>query len=518
MHATPSSYDLVEYPSYTHPQTHPDRLAVIGSLFGLQPAPIGQCRVLELGCGNGSNLLPMACGLPGSQFVGLDLASQPIARGQAAVRELGLRNVQLIQGSVTEFDAAGGKFDYVIAHGLFSWVPAEVRQKVLALCRDCLAPHGIAFISYNAFPGGHLRNLVREMMRFHMRGWEAPQERVRQAQALVKFLAEAQNTDDEYRRWMKSELEAILGHEPGHLFHDELADISEPYYFTQFNELAETHGLKYLGEADFFEMFDYGFHDATRATLNQLGSNRILREQYLDFLKCRRFRQTLLCHGEAPAGPEPSPEPVSRCFISSSAKCSGAEQNLRPGVTARYKTIKGAQCATDFPLGKAALLHLSAADPLPLPFDGVLQAATVTLTAAGVAVESAGREKLAGFLLDLYRAGVVEFRTTAPAMAPTLSERPAVSRLTRWQIQHGGFVTSQLHIVVKIEDEIGRCLLLSLDGTRNRDELLSLLWQLLKEKNALDFAANDESALRRKLEADLDRNLEKLAKLGLLAG
>ena len=213
MQNKPTRYDLIAYPSYTHPQTHPDRLAVIGTLFGLETAPVERCRVLELGCGNGSNLIPMAYELPGSDFTGIDLAGQPIAQGQQMASDLGMTNIKLIHGSVTEFEAGQGNFDYIIAHGLYSWVPAEVREAVLKLCRHSLTPHGIAFISYNALPGAHLRNMLREMMLFHVRGFVAPEERVRQAQALVKFLAEAQETNDEYRRWLKAEMESVLGHE-----------------------------------------------------------------------------------------------------------------------------------------------------------------------------------------------------------------------------------------------------------------------------------------------------------------
>jgi methyltransferase-like protein/SAM-dependent methyltransferase len=516
----PTPYDAVRYPSYTHAQTHPDRLAVIGSLFGLNPAPVTQCRALELGCGNGSNLIPMACGLLESEFVGIDLAAQPIAQGRQTISELGLTNVKLLPGSVTEFDAGGGKFDYIIAHGLFSWVPAEVREHVLALCRNCLAPQGIAFISYNAMPGSHLRNMLREMMLFHVRGLESPQERVQQTKAFVKFMADAQDTNDEYRLWIKAELNHVLSHEEGHLYHDELAEISDPFYFTQFIQQAGVHGLKYLGEADYFEMFDYGFKESARETLTQLGQNRILREQYLDFLKCRRFRQTLLCHNEAPAKTEPSPEKIPSLYIASSAKCSSPQNGLGPGITVAYTTTKGAKCATDFPLGKAALDLLSGIDPHPLPFDELLHKAADTLTRAGIATENEGEltDKFSAFLLDLYGAGVVEFRTTPPPIARTISERPVVSPLTRWQVQHSQFVTSQFHVAVKIEDEIGRCLLSSLDGTLDRPALLEKLWHLLKSKSALNIEDNDESALRQKVAVDLEQNLEKLARLGLLVG
>lgn len=521
MQDKPSRYDVVDYPSYTHPQTHPDRLHVIGSLFGLAPAPTAHCRVLELGCGNGSNLVPMAFELPDSDFVGIDLASQPVAQGQRMISELGLNNARLIHGSVTDFDEQQGKFDYIIAHGLFSWVPSEVRDHVLALCRRTLNPQGIAFISYNALPGAHLRNMLREMMLFHVQGCEIPQERIRQSQAFVKFLADAQDTNDEYRLWMKSELHSILGHEEGHLYHDELADISDPFYFTQFIQKAGAHGLKYLGEADYFEMFDHGFNPATRETLKQLSQNRILREQYLDFLKCRRFRQTLLCHQEAPLTPEPNPKKVADFFIASSATISNGVTDLAPGKTIAYATAKGAKCATDFPLGKAALAILSA-NEFPLPFGELLTQASANLKVAGVAVEDNGRqsEGLSAFLLELYGAGVVEFRSWLPAFSRTVSDRPAVSALTRWQVQHGNYVTSPFHIAVQIEDEIGRLLLSSLDGTLDHDALLEKICILLKSTSALSLLMQDrdETAARQKVEMDLQTNLEKLARLGLLVG
>ena len=84
-----SAYDQVLYPSISFPQTHPARLATVAFLRGMRPAPIDRCRVLELGCGAGRNLLPMAFYLPDSEFVGLDLARQPIAFGQAFAADLG---------------------------------------------------------------------------------------------------------------------------------------------------------------------------------------------------------------------------------------------------------------------------------------------------------------------------------------------------------------------------------------------------------------------------------------------
>jgi SAM-dependent methyltransferase len=513
----PTSYDVVAYPGYTHAQTHPNRLAVTGALFGLEPAPVTRCRVLELGCGNGSNLAPMAFGLPDSEFVGLDLAAQPIARGRHMIEGLGLKNIQLLHGDLAEFEGGPGKFDYLIAHGLYSWVPPKVRDRLLTLCRQCLAPHGIAFISYNALPGSHLRKMTRDMMMFHLRDLRDPDERVRQAQALARFLADAVDTADIYRLWLKSELETILRHEPGHLYHDELAEINEPFYFTQFVGHAASHGLKYLGEADYAEMFDHGFNEQTKSTLRQLAGDRILREQYLDFLRCRRFRQTLLCHAEAPVNPEPDAAKVAGFWISTLVRRTGDEAGLGPGKIRHYATAAGAKCTTDFPLGKAALEALGRDELRPLPFTELLDQSVATLAAAGLPVgcPDPGAE-LGGFLLQLHAVGAIGFRTWLPPAARAAGERPAVSALARWQIRERRCVTSQYHVSVEIQDDLGRLLMASMDGTLDRAALVEKILSQLRAGHAPAPPEVDPAATRRKVELDLQNNLDKLARLGLL--
>lgn len=512
-----SNYDLVLYPSYTHPQTHPDRLAVIATLFGHQPAPVRCCRVLELGCGNGNNLVPMAWEFPESLFVGIDLAAKPITQGKQMVHDLALNNLRLVQGNITEINETWGDFDYIIAHGFYSWVPVEVREHLLAICRNRLAPQGIAFVSYNALPGGHLRNMLREMLLFHVRGFESPTERVHQAKALLRFLADAQDTQDEYRLWMKSEAQQILGHDEGHLYHDELAALNEPFSFTQFIQHADRHGLQFLGEADYFEMSDHYFKASARETLAQLAGNRIAHEQYLDFLKCRRFRQTLLCHCAVSLRPAPQPEKIAGLLISSTITCKTRPPDLRPDVNCVFENAKGAKLETDFPLGKAALLLLEESAPAPMPFGLLLKATLSRLTEADIAEsKNSAQDELCKFLLRLYASGTVELRTSSPPLAQRAGECPVASPVARWQLQHGNLVTSLFHIAVKIEDEVGRCLLTSLDGRHDRSMLVEKIWQLLKSKNALVIPDGDEAAARRKIESDLERNLEKLAKIGLL--
>src|SRR5262245_45669411 len=170
-------YDEVLYPSYLHNQTHPDRLAVIGNLFGMRPAPIDNCRVLELGCGDGSNLIPMAMSLGESEFIGIDRAARPIQKGAEVLNALGLKNISLKQLDLLDVPADFGDFDYIIAHGLYAWVPDAVKEKIMLICSSHLRPQGIAFISYNAYPGSHISDMLRNMLLFHLREVHEPKQR-----------------------------------------------------------------------------------------------------------------------------------------------------------------------------------------------------------------------------------------------------------------------------------------------------------------------------------------------------
>src|SRR5580658_8781803 len=140
-----TAYDMIAYPGYAYVQTHPDHIAALARLCGLSPAPIDTCRVLEVGCGDAANLIPMALALPQASFRGFDLAASSIERGEAMVRELDITNLTLQQLDISEAPDRLGEFDYVIAHGFYSWVPQAARDKLMAICRASLAPQGVAF-------------------------------------------------------------------------------------------------------------------------------------------------------------------------------------------------------------------------------------------------------------------------------------------------------------------------------------------------------------------------------------
>ena len=164
-----TTYDEVAYPSLAFRQTHPDRLAAHGMLFGLPFAPLERFRLLDIGGGDGGNVIPMAVTFPGAQFVSFDLSASAIERGTKVKDTLKLANLDLLQADISAIEFEPASFDYIIVHGVYSWVGERTRDALMALVGRLLSPNGVAFVSYNALPGARIRQSVRDMLLFHLR-------------------------------------------------------------------------------------------------------------------------------------------------------------------------------------------------------------------------------------------------------------------------------------------------------------------------------------------------------------
>jgi SAM-dependent methyltransferase len=479
MPAPRTSYDEISYSCSVLPQTHPNRMAALARLLGVEAAPPAACRVLEIGCGTGENLIALALGAPRSTFVGFDLCAGGIEQGQEVIRELRLTNVHLLQADVMEF-VPQIPFDYVIAHGLLSWVPRPVQERLLELCRQALAPKGIAYLSYNTYPGSHVRQMLRDMMLFHAGSIAEPKARLQQARSLVKFLCDGQTRTDEYSALVRKEAEWILDRQSDSLlFHDDLAEVNTPFWFHELARQAAGHGLQFLAEADFCEMNDRIYPEAVAETLRELDGNVVLKEQYLDFLKCRRFRQTLLVHAGVAIDRAAGPERIRGLLIASAATPKSEKVDLAPGVVEAFAGRHGAAMQVDHPLAKAAMLVLQSTWPRPVPFAELAAAAGQILNAAPDEDE---QTLLAQVLLAAHDTGLVEVHAFRPHWASEVSDRPRASPLLRLQLRQGrDHVTTLRPTTLLVDQPLWRELFALLDGSRNRDMITAQLRQRLDE-------------------------------------
>ncbi len=484
------AYEEFEYPGYAYPATHPARLEAIAGLFGLRPGPAAQSRVLELGCGDGGNLLSLAQALPGARLVGIDAAASAIERGNRLARAAGLENVELICMDLEELPEGGelgeaGSFDYILSHGVYSWIPPRVRVALLAGVRRYLAPMGVAYVSYNAYPGSYLRDMARDILGYHVRDVSDPQRKLAAARELMQTIVAIEEPSP-YAQVLREHMERMLRYSTALLFHDDLAEISTPFYFHEFIEHANHHSLAFLAEADLFESQMRDVPDSAGRLMASLPDDAVVREQYLDFFKNRMFRQTLLCHVDAPVSRELDDGAIERLWISSSAR---AQED------GSFATPEGFTVTTSEPLVIAAMQALADAWPGAVSFSTLLERA---LQAAGSeARPELVRARLRVVLLQAYLARMVMLQGCAPPVAGSPSEHPLASALARAQHAAGlPAVSSLLHANVRLEGELEPRLLPLLDGTRSPSELAG----------ALDAPREQ-----------VDESLSRLASVGLLA-
>ena len=520
-----SSYDEVPYDSYPFAQTHPDRLATVATLLGLKPPPVARCRVLELGCAAGGNLIPMALALPECTFVGLDLSGRQVADGQQIIAALGLKNVELRHRSILDVAPDLGRFDYVLCHGVFSWVPAPVQDKIMQVCHDNLTPNGVAYVSYNTLPGWHLRGLVRDMMQYHAEHFTDPLVKVKQARNLLDFLARSvAGEDTPYSLLLQSEVEAIRRSRDAYLYHEHLENVNEPLYFHQFVRRAQAHGLRYLAEVELRTMVPANYPPEVASVLQVLSPDLVHLEQYLDFLRNRLFRQTLLCHQHQQPNYALRPDALVPLQVASPAKLVADQSNLPSADYVQFRAPDGVTLSSRDPILKAAMAHLAEVWQRAVPFRDLLQAAQARLCPGGQpdpAAAAPDAQALGEGLLRCYTsaASLVELHVHPPRFAAAVSARPVASPLARYQAEAGSQVTNLRHELVTLGD-FERQVLRHLDGSRDRPALVEVLaaqvaqGELTVRQDGQPVA--DGAMVRQHLGRALEEQLPALARNALL--
>jgi methyltransferase-like protein/trans-aconitate methyltransferase len=508
------SYDRLPYPSKFFVQTHPDRLGAIATLFGMKPATVATCRALEIGCGNGSNLIAQAYLLPDAHFVGIDLAKGHIEDAEAAAAELGLTNVDFRQADVMDMTVAEyGKFDYIVAHGLFSWVPEFVRERVLLLFRELLNLQGVGYISYNAFPGAHHRQMVQQMMRFHVKAYSEPTEKVEKAISFLSFLAE--NTVDKgvFRSILTQELSRHRTHETADLFHDDLSENNRAFYIHEFASLLDNAELQFLGEAELHAMGTQNL-SPDASSFVQSFENIIEREQYLDFLRGRIFRQTLFCHKEVSLDRDVDESVMGQFLVSSSL----LPRDLRPDLISqkveKFVTTNNIGIEIDQPLTKAVLCHLGSVWGRAVAFPELVEEGKKLLRQGGFETDDWELQtKIARIILlqIALASSMVELHVHRHDAFTQVSAMPKVNRLARWQLKGAANVLTLLDLDMKIDDSVSRKLLELLDGTRDRKMLLNEMKDFIKSAEGIE----DKNDLIRNLSSWLDDSLSNLARIGV---
>lgn len=289
------------------------------------------------------------------------------------------------------------------------------------------------------------------------------------ARQFLASLAESPALAGDYGTLMKAEAGRLLDRASPALYHDELGEFYRPLHFREFIQEAAAQGLQYLAEATLSDTHAEAESD----------KDLIEREQHLDFLKGRAFRQTLLCRSEVELDHHLRSGEIARLYAASSATASAAEGG------------------TEFRTSRSGL---RTAHPAAV---AVLNALIDTWPRTVRVPELPGDpSQVEAILLSAFIGDLVKLYAEPPPLGLP-GERPQASPLARIQARAGDSVTTLLHTTVAIHDPIARRLLTLLDGATGRDALVEELLPLA-------------GGPRESLAQALDRNLHALARLGLL--
>ena len=448
-----NAHDLVRYPDLPFPRTHPAALGAFAALFAQPYAPFAASRVLEIGCGGGVNLLSMALGAPASEFVGVDLAERPIALARAAAEASGLGNARFYVQNILEMDASLGRFDYIIAHGVYAWVPPAVSQALMRVVGQLLSPHGLAMISYNAYPGCRLRQAARDIMLAAATGIVDPQEKLEVARSALSDHIATWSDQDAYQYAMIGVARDMLDKPAEVLFHDELTAFYEPRLLSDVVAAAGEVGLHYLSDAQPQLCAEAFFPSEKFAAARTKAAGDWGRfEQLMDFSEMRFFRSSIFCRG---GGIDRRLEGQRLRGLWASGDLTALEPDPEAPDNFAFQCEGAAKIATNNPKLARFLGDLAAAFP-----------STVALDAA------AEDPALAEYVLTLFVANAIRIVTAPLSLPPTAGDRPLASPLARFQAARGEkSLVSLRHYPLNPEGASTLFFVTLLDGTRTRADL-----------------------------------------------
>jgi SAM-dependent methyltransferase/methyltransferase-like protein len=463
-------------------QSQPDFLAAIGRIRGMQPKAAERASVLEIGCGDGSNLLPLAERYPESTFTGVDGSPRLVARARQLADELHLANVTFRQQAPGEADFGDATFDYVLVSGVYSHVGAPARDRLLATCRTCLAPEGIAFVDYQAYPGWHVHEMLRSMMRYRARAARTAGERLSLGRELLQFLIASLPADDNGDGSLVAQLaRSVLAQPDSSVYRRYLADDCQGFTFAEFVEHAEKHALQILGDGTAGLPVSNYFTPGLERELAAITSDELDKEHFRDVVHCTAQRQTLLCHDAIELERDPTAERMQGLQLAARLTMDEPRAPLESPIKSTFTAPSGLTVASSAPVIKTALDHLGAVWPNYVEFDELVRFACERIenaiqraTLEATPTEAIDEDRLKHNLVGCCSRGIIEVHAATQSFVARPSERPAAAALARWQAARQETVTNRKHEGVPLA-AFDRHVLEQLDGTRSVQDLIAQL-------------------------------------------
>jgi SAM-dependent methyltransferase len=508
-------YDESPYACNPVPCTAPEQLALASLLHGGPSTPFTGARVLEIGCGDGANLMPLAFFRPDCRFVGVDASAVQIDDARRSANRLALANVALHAGDIRDVGPALGEFDYVVAHGVMSWVPDVVRDAIFALCRNQLTPDGLVYLSYNTNPGWLVRGLVRRVISQPRarRALDALAAEARErARSLRAAIEEAQHP---YALLLRTELGIAEGAAESMLLHDYLAPQNRAYWFAEFAERAATFGFRYLVEAP-YTLPEYRVPPSIDRAARELERDPLQIEMLIDALWYRQHRASLFCRTDAAAARLPRAEIFERVTIAAGCKPESEPVRYEAGVEQTFAGLAEPHIVSrsSDPLDKAVLTILPEIWPLGIGWRDLVALARSRLDDHRVTQPDAEAEAEAQqSMLDLHVKGQAELRLRAMPTPKVVGYPPALVPLTRWEVERRAIITTATHQRFALT-AADRAILARLIGERTPPELVREMVE--QERAGSTRNVPDTMTVEEWVGGLVARELQLVARWGLL--
>ncbi|WP_397474212.1 methyltransferase regulatory domain-containing protein [Pusillimonas sp.] len=537
------AYDKRVYTSNAFPFSSPGHLRAAAHLYGLSSVPLENARVLELGCAGGGNLLPFAVAYPKAHVVGVDLSSVQVEQGKGVIEALGIGKLHLHAMSLTDITPEFGQFDYIIAHGVFSWVPPEVREAMMRILRENLSPLGLGYISYNTYPGWKAGDIVRDAMLLHSHGVESEEDKLASAKAVLNLLSEGLAGNNPLAPSLRGAVAQLRKQSDYYIAHEYLEAFNNPCYLLEFASLASQHGLAHVGDVEpHVEMSaTYGQNVQLNHSLVALGQPREMRQQYLDFAVGRNFRKSLVVHQERVQQILASVETEQLAQLRWAGQFTEVEPEANaPAGRRAFRSYKNRPLYTSEAAVIGIVQALSGAWPASLSFDTLLARVQPGLPEAGD--DAAARNVVLNALQTLFRLNSLRYAFEASPYeqaesvvspgelkgseadasqaagaagqgAPQLIQGMAHIHQQRQDPAFGVGMYNLWHDSINLKlKEAEAFLLPHIDGSRSRKQLATLLRDAL---NRGDFPFTDGKSLKgqRNLDATADKIVGKLLDL-----
>jgi SAM-dependent methyltransferase/methyltransferase-like protein len=470
-----TTYDENPYPSLFHPSTNPARIGAIVAAMGLVPPPVAGARILDIGCGDGLNALAIGTAFPGTRIDAFDLSSVQIVRGSSLRERATIENVALFACGLDDFPDLGHRYDYIIAHGLFSWISEAVGADLLKLIHDRLAPGGVAIISHDTPPLGIMKASLIEYLRAFSDGITDPKARLYTARVGLAKLMHAQTGDSPYKYFLEM-MQSLYGwSDDSFVSHDLLSEDYRCVSPIQLDQECSRFGLTLIGDCQMSSVFEKSGNPVWRDVVEQMGSSSVNRAVAVDHLGGRMFRTSLISHRAYPPAKCLESSCLARLYFSSNA-AADIEMDTESGAErVTYTGENSSKLTAHEPLIIQVIEFVRDAFPNEVTLEEVVTHLEVPIELAEACLKRA-----------LVASVVTAFSEPLPKItrAPL---RPKVSDLARHLalMECEDIPTRRLEIAT-LSDLGARSLVSNMDGHHTAQELCDLMSEYRQEPIALD--------------------------------